>query len=86
MEWAAVTANDDQTGNLPQAMAHARELMGREPQQALLQLSEILAVVPNYTPATLLKTTLLRQLADPKEALKQLMPAIRTHPDSAEVL
>jgi tetratricopeptide (TPR) repeat protein len=86
MEWAAVTANDDQTGNLSQAMAHARELMGREPQQALLQLSEILAVVPNYTPATLLKTTLLRQLADPKEALAQLMPAIRTHPDSADVL
>ena len=81
-----MTANDDQTGNLSQAMAHARELMGREPQQALLQLSEILAVVPDYTPATLLKTALLRQLADPKEALKQLMPALRTHPDSAEVL
>ena len=51
-----MTANDDQTGNLSQAMAHARELMERGPQQALLQLSEILAVVPDYTPATLLKT------------------------------
>jgi len=81
-----VTANEDQTGNLSQAMAYARELMEREPQQALLQLSEILAVVPDYTPATLLKTALLRQLADPKEALEQLMPALRTHPDSAEVL
>jgi len=81
-----VTANDDQAVSLSEAMAHARELMGREPQQALLQLSEILAVVPDYTPATLLKTALLRQLADPKEALKQLMPALRTHPDSAEVL
>ena len=81
-----MTANDDQTGNLSQAMAHARELMEREPQQALLQLSEILAVVPDYTPATLLKTALLRQLADPNEALEQLMPVLRTHPDSAEVL
>ena len=81
-----MTANEDQTGNLSQAMAYARELMEREPQQALLQLSEILAVVPDYTPATLLKTALLRQLADPKEALEQLMPALRTHPDSAEVL
>ena len=81
-----MTANDDQAVSLSEAMAHARELMGREPQQALLQLSEILAVVPDYTPATLLKTALLRQLADPKEALKQLMPALRTHPDSAEVL
>ena len=81
-----MTANEDQTGNLSQAMAHARELMEREPQQALLQLSEILAVVPDYTPATLLKTALLRQLADPKEALEQLIPALRSHPDSAEVL
>ena len=81
-----MTANDDQAVSLSEAMAHARELMGREPQQALLQLSEILAVVPDYTPATLLKTALLRQLADPKEALKQLMPALRTHPDSVEVL
>ena len=81
-----MTANKDQTGNLSQAMAHARELMESEPQQALLQLSEILAVVPDYTPATLLKTALLRQLADPKEALEQLMPALRTHPDSSEVL
>ena len=81
-----MTANDDQTGNLSQAMAHARELMEREPQQAILQLSEILAVVPDYTPAILLKTALLRQLADPNEALEQLMPALRTHPDSAEVL
>ena len=60
--------------------------MEREPQQAILQLSEILAVVPDYTPAILLKTALLRQLADPNEALEQLMPALRTHPDSAEVL
>ena len=81
-----MTANDEQTGNLSQAMAHARELMEREPQQALLQLSEILAVVPDYTPATLLKTALLRQLAEPKEALEQLMPALLTHSDSAEVL
>jgi len=81
-----VTANDDQTGNLSQAMAHARELMEREPQQALLQLSEILAVVPDYTPAILLKTALLRQIADPNEALEQLVPVLRTHPDSAEVL
>jgi tetratricopeptide (TPR) repeat protein len=86
MEWAAVTANEDQTGNLSQAMAHAQELMEREPQQALLQLSEILAVVPDYTPATLLKTALLRRLADPTEALEQLMPALRSQPDSAEVL
>jgi tetratricopeptide (TPR) repeat protein len=86
MEWGVVTANDEQTGNLSQAMAHARELMEREPQQALLQLSEILAVVPDYTPATLLKTALLRQLAEPKEALEQLMPALLTHSDSAEVL
>ena len=73
-----MTANEDQTGNLSQAMAHARELMEREPQQALLQLSEILAVVPDYTPATLLKTALLRQLADPKEALEQLIPALES--------
>lgn len=81
-----MTANEDQTGNLSQAMAHAQELMEREPQQALLQLSEILAVVPDYTPATLLKTALLRRLADPTEALEQLMPALRSQPDSAEVL
>ena len=80
-----MTANDDQTGSLLQAMAHAQELMEREPQQALLQLSEILAVVPDYTPATLLKTALLRQLSDPKAALEHLMPALRTHPNSADV-
>ena len=45
----------DKTGNLAQAMEHAKQLLDRDLQQAALQLEEILAAVPDYAPAHFLK-------------------------------
>ena len=45
------------TGNLSQAMDHAKQLMAQNPDQALLQLTEILDSVPDYPPALLLNAT-----------------------------
>ncbi len=43
----------DKTGNLAQAMEHAKQLLDRDLQQAALQLEEILAAVPEHAPALL---------------------------------
>ena len=51
---------NQKTGNLSQAMDHAKQLMAQNPSQALLQLTEILDSVPDYPPALLLNATGLR--------------------------
>ena len=42
---------NEKTGNLSEAMDHAKELMAQNPSQALLQLTEILDSVLDYPPA-----------------------------------
>ena len=44
----------ENTGNLEEAMGHARDMLAEDPRSAIIQLDEVLAVVPDYPPALLL--------------------------------
>ena len=80
-----MTEESQKTGNLAEAMEHARTLMDQNPEQAVLQLSEILEAVPDYSPAMLLKATGLRRLSEPQLALEIIQPLVGQHADWADL-
>ena len=80
-----MTEESQKTGNLAEAMEHARTLMDQNPEQAVLQLSEILEAVPDYSPAMLLKATGLRRLSEPQLALEIIQPLVEQHADWADL-
>ena len=45
----------ENTGNLAEAMEHAKHLLAEDPHQAVTQLEEVLTVVPDYPPALLMR-------------------------------
>ncbi len=60
------------TGTLEVALAHAEELLQRDPALAIEQANEILRAIPNYPPATLLLGRAQRAAGDSDAALRTL--------------
>jgi tetratricopeptide (TPR) repeat protein len=60
------------TGTIEVALAHAEELLQRDPKLAIEQANEILVARPNYPPATLLLGKAQRAAGDPAAALRTL--------------
>ncbi|MBS0388079.1 MAG: sulfotransferase, partial [Proteobacteria bacterium] len=60
------------TGTLEVALAHAEELLQRDPVLAIEQANEILRAIPNYPPATLLLGKAQRASGDAGAALRTL--------------
>ncbi len=73
MNGAADSSNTtDPTGTIDVALAHAEELLQRDPQLAIEQAGEILIARPNYPPATLLLAKAQRAAGDSAAALRTL--------------
>lgn len=70
----------ENTGNLAEAMEHAKHLLAEDPHQALTQLEEVLAVVPDYPPALLMRAGAIKLIEGPEAALRLLAPLSDTHP------
>lgn len=79
-ETDSVIEGNQKTGNLSQAMDHAKQLMAQNPSQALLQLTEILDSVPDYPPALLLNATGLREIGEAESALDLVTPLLEKEP------
>ncbi len=69
---AGATGATEPTGTLEVALAHAEELLQRDPALAIEQANEILKAVPNYAPATLLLGKAQRAAGDSAAALRTL--------------
>ena len=66
------TGVSEPTGTIEVALAHAEELLQRDPQLAIEQANEILIARPNYPPATLLLGKAQRAAGDSAAALHTL--------------
>jgi len=69
----------ENTGNLEKAMGHARHLLAEDPGRAIIQLDEVLAVVPDYPPALLLKASAINRINGPEASLELLAPLATQH-------
>lgn len=70
----------ENTGNLAEAMEHAKHLLAEDPHQAVIQLEEVLAVVPDYPPALLMRASAINLIEGPEAALRLLAPLSDTNP------
>jgi predicted Zn-dependent protease len=69
----------ENTGNLEEAMGHARHMLAEDPRRAIIQLDEVLLVVPDYPPALLLKATAINRIDGPEASLELLAPLAEKH-------
>ena len=74
----------DQTGTLETALAHARHLLGSQPDLALAQAHEILRVVPRYAPALLIAGEAHRAKGAGGAATAAFRAAVASDPNLAE--
>ena len=51
-------------------MGHARDMLAEDPRSAIIQLDEVLAVVPDYPPALLLKASVINRIEGPEASLE----------------
>ncbi|HVO00298.1 MAG TPA: sulfotransferase [Steroidobacteraceae bacterium] len=65
-------AGEEPTGTLEVALAHAEQLLQRDPALAIEQANEILKAIPNYPPATLLLGKAQRASGDVPAAVRTL--------------
>ena len=74
----------DRTGSLEEAMAHAKTLLDRDPEQALSQLEEIMVAVPEYPPALHLQALAFGALQRGEQAITVLEKVVSLNPDHPE--
>ena len=74
----------DRTGSLEEAMAHAKTLLDRDPEQALSQLEEIMVAVPEYPPALHLQALAFGALQRGEQAIAVLEKVVSLNPDHPE--
>ena len=74
-----LTEASENTGNLQEAMGHARHMLAEDPHRAITQLDEVLLVVPDYPPALLLKATAINRIDGPEASLELLAPLAEKH-------
>jgi len=79
-----VSEQIDKTGSLEEAMAHAKTLLDRDPEQALSQLEEIMAAVPEYPPALHLQALAFGALQRGEQAITVLEKVVSLNPDHPE--
>ena len=72
---------NENTGNLAEAMEHAKNLLAENPHQAIIQLEEVLAVVPDYPPALLMRACAVNSVEGADAALALLTPLVEIHPE-----
>ncbi|MEL0138656.1 MAG: tetratricopeptide repeat protein, partial [Halieaceae bacterium] len=60
-------------------MGHARHMLAEDPRRAIIQLDEVLLVVPDYPPALLLKATAINRIDGPEASLELLAPLAEKH-------
>lgn len=60
-------------------MGHARHMLAEDPRSAIIQLDEVLAVVPDYPPALLLKASAINRIDGPEASLELLAPLAAKH-------
>jgi len=79
-----MASHADPTGTLEIALAHARRLLGEQPELALAQAREILRVVPGSAPALLIAGEAHRIRGEGEAATAAFRAAAAANPDSAE--
>jgi len=80
-----LTESNENTGNLAQAMDHAKHLLAEDPHQAIIQLEEVLAVVQDYPPALLMRAAAINLIEGPEAALELLASLSVGHPEWSAV-
>jgi tetratricopeptide (TPR) repeat protein len=71
----------DKVGSVDAALAHARSLLGDQPDAALAQAREVLRVAPTHPDALFLSGAALRRIGDPEAGRRILLPLAVDHPD-----
>ena len=74
----------DKTGNLNEAMEHAKQLLDRDLEQAASQLEEILMVVPDHAPAHFLQAVVLGRQQHGERAIQILEKVVALDPNHPE--
>ena len=74
----------DKTGNLSEAMEHAKQLLDRDLEQAASQLEEILMVVPDHAPAHFLQAVVLGRQQQGERAIQILEKVVALDPNHPE--
>ncbi len=72
----------DKVGSVEAALAHARSLLGGQPDLALTQAREVLRVAPAHPDALFLSAAALRRIGDPSGARQALLGLAADHPQA----
>ena len=80
-----LTESNENTGNLAEAMDRAKRLLAVDVHQAVSQLEEVLAVVPDYPPAMLMKAVAINLIEGPEAAVELLASLSIRHPEWSAV-
>ena len=79
-----MATQSDPTGSLATALAHARQLLGRQPDLALAQVREILRVVPRSADALMIAGEAHRAKGEGEAATAAFRAAVAADPRSAD--